>query len=381
MRLLLIKRNDTEYKSSGGQGEPTDSTDSSEHSDAGSVSSRRSRSTYSSPPGRGYTSTSFGSSRSNTANTSDPISNAEHELHKLYKEMRNAEQQGDDELIYSLKYKMVPELETKLIRLINEDYDDYSTQSQTKLPVDSVQIENANTLPAGYEDQDENGETTVPHEHHGPRERYREPRMFRGSRRVFQADEGPSAPRVPNLRGIPRLEMDEKIWQRPDKTYELDPRHQGLYDDLGFEGHLRSRSRGRHRMLRMGEPLEEVRYFPPRQRVIATMTQLGLNEMKKSPSSFTDRLPNEQVERPGLKSRGPKGGLGGVMPLSLRQRSINHLSHELLQDQDDPSKPIFLWPTGLQLKPSSRLDARDPLASNKRRGRSRVSQPKMLLHQ
>ncbi|KAL8823816.1 MAG: hypothetical protein Q9191_005525 [Dirinaria sp. TL-2023a] len=370
MRLLLVKRSDTNYTSGGGQDGQVDSTDSSEDSNAGSISSRRSRSTYSSSH-RGYTSSSPYSSRSNTADTADPISNAEHQLHKLYEEIRNAEQQGNDELIYSLKYKLVPELEIKLIHLIKEDYDEYSTQNQTKVPVDANNVENTSILPAGYDDQDGNGETTVPHEPYGTRERYREPRIFRGSRRIFQADEDRSAPRVPNLKGIPRLEIDEKIWQRPDRRYELEPRHQGLYDDFGIEGHLKSRGRARHRMLHIGEPLEEVRYFPPRQRIIATMAELGLSEMKKPFPSFTDRFANEQVERSGLKGRAPKSGIEAakaIMPLSYRQRSINHLSHELLQDQDDTSQPIFLWSTGLQIKPSQRLDARDPLASNEKEG-------------
>lgn len=366
IRLLFVKRGMNQSSSDEPRIQQVDSSDTGEDSD-GYAPSRTSRSTYSSPPRHDYTSSS---ENSDTADGSHPVSAVEQRLHKLYKKIKTAEREGDEELIYSLKYKMLPELELSLIRLIDEDYDRVFiqggvTKSRTGTTASDVTVWNIPGSEHGDQDEDESQNRS--HEDSTARLRriHREERIINKARSVqkarrnFQADEGHGYHRIPNLKGISQLVMDESRW------YEAEARHKAFLDDMLYEGHQPLRNRGRKITSRMGERPEDVYYLPQRQSVISALKGLKLDTMYISPSTSNDPLPNSEAGLAAMDigdSQDKKGAVKLLMALSHRRRSINRLSQELLQNQDDllSPKPIFLWRTGLELKPSVQSNARKP---------------------
>lgn len=122
IRLKLVERLQAQGVPDEVQSDEDNDTDASSASDDDSDSSE---SHYSSPGG--YTSSNPDSRRPSNVSESDLVSSSEQQLRKLYRELKTAELHGDHEGINSLKYKNIPKQEAHVVRLIAEDFDEYST--------------------------------------------------------------------------------------------------------------------------------------------------------------------------------------------------------------------------------------------------------------
>ncbi|KAL8734119.1 MAG: hypothetical protein Q9166_001604 [cf. Caloplaca sp. 2 TL-2023] len=354
-RLLLVKSNEENGVSGDVEAGHCDnidthirSDDESDSSESDTDSSRKGYSSFASD----YSSRDGG--------RSDPISNAEHELQKLYKELRAAETQAEYETIYSLKFKIIPQLEARIIDLINEDFDAFMNVHKAKgrPEVDPSPIE----TPTGmFITGDDGLSYTLPERDdvsedvYGNRQRYITPRLFR-SRRTFEVDEGPSYIRGPNLKGIPYIEIDKA------RLYEHDKKRPSHHDEDIFvwEGHHRGRGRGGGKRFLTGETREGVYYMPSRKQVITSANTLGISGTSPTllkpgvgPSGsqgvhkgFTTRDTSRQTAR-ASRATAP----------TPQQTTIDKMSQELLQRRDEVLNPIFLWPTGIKLSLSAVLDS------------------------